>query len=518
MEKRVVLLILDGWGIGRNDATNPIYIAKPKRIEEIRRRYLSGSLQSSGISVGLPWGEEGNSEVGHLTIGAGKVIYQHYPRITLAIRDGSFFRNENLVKGCTHVKKNGGALHLAGLLTEGNVHASLDHLRAFLELAKQHGLTNVYLHLFADGKDSAPRSLSKRLGTVPRYVKEISIGTLASLSGRFYALDRDEHWNYTEKVYRAMVDGTPLVSDVEARIREHYAKGLADEFFEPFAVGAEPHPVREGDALIFFDFREDSIRELAAAFILSDFDKFRVTAFRSLAIITMTSYSSKFNVPVAFPPERVEEPIGKVIADAGLLQLRVAETEKYAHITFFFNGYREQPFANEYRVLIPSRNMASHDLAPEMMTREVATRLAEAIHEGGFNFMLANFASPDVVAHTGNFDAALQAITIVDEAIGKVAAACLDKKVPFIITSDHGHIEEMVDPFTGLPETAHHANLVPFYLIGHEFERLKSEETADWIGKEASGILADVAPTILELMGIKKPDTMTGESVLRTLR
>ncbi len=518
MQQRVVLLVLDGWGIGGYDYTNPLFVAKPKHIEAIKARYLSGALQSSGIAVGLPWDEDGNSEVGHLTIGAGKVLYQHYPRITLAIRDNSFFKNGALISACEHAKQSKGSLHLAGLLTEGNVHASLEHIKALLRLAKENGITNLRLHLFADGKDSAPQSLRKLLGQIRGFIKEIGIGTIESLSGRFYALDRDEHWVYIEKTYRAMTGGGPILNDPETHIQETYAKNLGDEFIEPFSVGPEPHLVQDGDALIFFDFREDSIQELASAFILKTFDKFRVEPFSNLAVVTMTNYSSKFEVPVAFPPERIDEPLGKVLADHGALQLRVAETERYAHVTFFFNGYREKPFSNEYRVLIPSRNVASHDLSPEMMVHEVAARVIEGVEEGGFNFILTNFANADIIAHTGNFDAALQAIAAVDAEIGRITEACLAKNTALIITSDHGHIETMIDRFTGLPRTTHNTALVPFYLIGKNFERQKNEETIAWVEKEAIGILADVAPTVLELLGFPKPLEMTGQSLLRTLR
>lgn len=517
MKRSLVLVILDGWGIGRKDYSNPIYIGKPKNLEYIKTHYLSGALQSSGIAVGLPWDEEGNSEVGHLTLGAGKIIYQHYPKITLAIRNGEFFKNPVFLKAFGHARKNNSAVHLVGLLTQGNVHASLEHLRALLDLGRRQNSTQLYLHLFSDGRDSPPRSAPQLLQEVQGFIKEFGVGRIASLSGRYYALDRDAHWERTEEVYKILTGRGAAIENVNEKISGYYRKGLSDEFIEPFLVGPETHPIQDNDVIIFFNFREDSIRQLAESFILKDFDKFPVTGFKNLLVVTMTSYANKLEVPVAFPNEIVVNPLGKILSDRGLTQLRIAETEKYAHVTFFFNGYREPPYTNEYRVLIPSQQVARHDLAPEMMAREISARLIESIDGGGFDFILANFANPDMVAHTGNFDAALQTILVIDEEIGKIMRTCLAKEAILLITSDHGNIERMVDPFTGRPETQHDPNLVPFYLAGRQFQRLKSEIEVDLIEKEAVGLLSDVAPTILELLDIPQPKEMTGESLLKVL-
>lgn len=518
MKKTVVLVILDGWGIGRKDYSNPLYVIKPKNIEYIKSHYLSGALQSSGIAVGLPWDEEGNSEVGHLTIGAGKIIYQHFPKITLSIQNGEFFKNSAFLDAFNHAKKNSSAVHLMGLLTQGNVHASLEHLRALIALAKKNSCRELYLHFFSDGKDSPPKSVLNLLETVRGFIGEYGIGLVASISGRYYALDRDDHWDRTQKTYETITNRGTAVQDIEEKINDHYRRGLTDEFIEPMLVGDAAHPIHDNDALIFFDFREDSIRQIASSFITKNFNKFKTENFVNLYVVTMTSYSDKFDTSVAFPNETIDNPLGKILSDNDKLQLRIAETEKYAHVTYFFNGYRDRPFKNEYRVLIPSKNVTRHDETPEMMTKEISTRAVESISEGGFDFILINFANPDMIAHTGNYDAALQAVVIVDEEIEKILKICLDKNVILIITSDHGHIEKMVDPLTGRPETKHVANLVPFYLIARGFERFKNDLEIDWIEKEATGILSDVAPTVLELLDIPKPQEMTGQSLMKSLR
>ncbi len=517
MKRRVILAILDGWGIGRRDFTNPIHAVQPKNINYLKTHYFSGSLQASGIAVGLPWDEEGNSEVGHLNLGAGKVIYQHFPKITLSIERGEFFKNPALLKAFAHAKAHSSAVHLIGLVSEGNVHASLEHLRALMMFAKRVGCENLNLQLFSDGKDSRPKSAIDLLGKIKKIINDAGVGAIVSLSGRFYALDRDGYWERTEKTYRVLTGTGETTEDLDAHIRKHYERGLSDEFIEPTMVA--PHrPVKDNDALIFFNFREDSMRQIAASFILKDFDKFPTQKFKNLYLVTMTHYADNLAVPVAFANETVDQPLGRVLSDNGRVQLRIAETEKYAHVTYFFNGYLEKPFANEYRVLIPSPGVARHDEAPEMMAREVAARTLEAIDAGGTDFILVNFANPDVIAHTGNYDAALQAVLVVDEEIGRLSKACLNEEIVLLITSDHGNIERMIDPLTGRAETQHDPSLVPIYLVGRGFERPKSDWAIEIVEKEAVGILSDVAPTVLELMGLPKPAEMTGESLLKVLR
>jgi len=518
MKRTIILLILDGWGIGRKDYTNPIHQSKLPNISYIKTHYWVGSLQASGIAIGLPWGEEGNSEVGHLTLGAGKVLYQHFPRITLAIKSGEFFKNSALLGAIEHVKKNNSALNLIGLLTDGAVHAAFDHLAALIELAAKNNIRKVNLHLISDGRDSPPTSLLSLLERLKRVTEQFGVGKLASISGRFYAMDRDEHWERIKKAYKAMVgEGTPL-SNLEEKIKEEYQKDLNDEFIEPVIIGPEINPISENDAVILFNFREDRMKEITEVLTNPVFDKFPTKQFKNLYVVTMTNYGDKFKVPVAFPPQIVEVPLGKVLSDGGRNQLRVAETEKYAHVTYFFNGLIEKPFENEYRILFPSKNVARHDEFPEMLAREISARVIESIEEGGYDFILANFANPDMIAHTGNYDAALRALEVVDEEVGRILKAVTAKDDVLIITSDHGNVEQMLSPLTALSETKHDPNPVPIYLIAKEFERVKDEKSAEDVERRVIGLLSDVAPTVLELMGIPRPKEMSGQSLINILR
>lgn len=510
--KPVVLIILDGWGIGRKDTTNPIQIANLKNIEFIKRNFLYGSLQASGIAVGLPWNEEGNSEVGHVTIGAGKIIYQHYPRISTAIRNGEFVKNEVLLKAMAHARNNNSALNLVGLLTEGNIHASLEHLLALIDLAKKNNTPKINLHLFSDGKDSAPQSL-------PNLINKLN-HPIATISGRYYALNRDRHWDRTEKVYNCLVGQRSAAPDVIEYAKKYYDRGLNDEFIEPAIIGADPNQnvIHDNDAIIFFNFREDSIRQLAESFINPHFDKFPMKKFNNLAITTMTHYSESFGAPVAFPPETISRPLGKILSENGKAQLRIAETEKYAHITYFFNGLQDQPMENEFRVLVPSRNVPHHDEYPEMMAQEITSRAIQAIEGGGFDFILANYANPDVIAHTGNFDAAVKAIEIIDAQIEKLTEAILRQNGAMIITADHGNIERMINPLTWMPETMHDTSPVPIYLVGQHFRtQPKNDAAIDYLEKNTAGILSDIAPTVLELLDVPKSSEMTGRSLIKLL-
>lgn len=518
MNRRVALVILDGWGIGREDDSNPIFTAELENVKFFRERYATGALQASGIAVGLPWGEEGNSEVGHLTIGAGKVIYQHYPRITIAIESGDFFKNPALAKAFQHVKQFQSAVHLVSILSESNVHASLDHLRAVLQAAKQERVSNVYLHAISDGKDSAPQSFVKLLDRVEGFMREIGVGRTASVMGRYYAMDRDEHWSRTERATLSLLGKAPIAASARDVARNHYRENLGDEFLVPTLIGPEPRTLRANDALIFLNYREDSMRQIASVFLLPEFDKFARQAPAGLFGVTMTRYSEAFSAEVAFPQEQVAHPLGRVLADSGKSQIRIAETEKYAHVTYFFNGYREQPFTDEYRILVPSKTVVRADQAPEMMAREVANRLIESIDASGADFFLANFANADVLGHTGNVEATIAGVRAVDAELGKILRIALEREVTLIVTADHGNAERMRDPVTGVPENKHNPNPVPIYFIAPDFERQKSERGAVAAEREVVGVLSDVAPTVLELMGISKPSEMTGESLVRLLR
>jgi 2,3-bisphosphoglycerate-independent phosphoglycerate mutase len=510
MKKNVLLVILDGWGIGQLDESNPIYKARPQTIQEIKRRFPLGGLQASGIAVGLPWGEEGNSEVGHLTLGAGKILYQHFPRISLAVRDGSFFKNQVLKNAFNHARKNNSNVHLIGLLSAGNVHSSFEHLAALLEMAKQENFNRVYLQLFTDGRDGPPKSAAGLL-------KNLNPEILASLSGRFYALDRTRHWERTEAVYKVLTGNGKIVSDYQKILTETYERNFNDAFVEPVIIGS-PHPIQDNDAAIFFEFREDSPQQLVAAFADPDFKNFPVKKFSNLHLVTMTRYDEKFNLPVAFPPETINKPLGKILAENDKIQLRIAETEKYAHVTFFFNGYHKEPFTNEYRILVPSLNVPRYDQSPEMMAKAITDRALNSVNENIYDFILINYANPDSIGHTGNYEAALKAISVVDQEIGRLLKIVMAQPdTTMIITSDHGNIERMIDPLTGLIETKHDPNPVPFYLVGKNFERVKTDAEISKAENRIIGTLADVAPTVLNLLNLPQPSEMTGENLLPTI-
>ena len=514
MEKRsVVLVILDGWGIGSDDFTNPIYVAKPKNIEYLKQNFPSGSLQASGIAVGLPWGEEGNSEVGHLNMGAGKIIYQNYPRITMAIRNGEFFKNETLKKAFDHAKENNASVNFVGLLTEANVHASFEHLEALIKFAEKENFPpeKVNLHLITDGRDSPPKSALGLINRLP------DIKQLASIGGRFYTMDRDKHWERTKLGYDVLAGDGPVTNDFTAHLNENYAKNLNDEYVLPTLIGPEIKPIKENDSVIFFNFREDRMKQIVKSFIDKDFANFPAKKFTNLYVATMTNYDDLFKTNVIFPPEVINTCLSKILADSGKIQWRVTETEKYAHITYFFNGEQEQPFQNEYRVLVPSQIGFKFDEHPEMRAEEITQRLVEAIEEKAYDFILTNYANSDIIAHTGNFNATVEAINVVDEQIGKITKAVLDSNAILIITSDHGNAERLVNPETGEPETKHDISPVPIYLVANEFKRQRTAADIRNGERKQIGVLADVTPTILDLMKIKKPAEMTGQSLLEYL-
>ncbi len=516
MKRTVVLTIIDGWGIGRDDSTNPIHTTNPANLNYIKQNYLSGALQASGIAVGLPWGEEGNSEVGHLTIGAGKVIYQHYPRISLAIKSGEFFKNKVLKSAFDHSIKNNSGVNLIGLLTEGNVHSSFEHLEALIKYARISGVQKLNIHIETDGKDSSQKSAPNLIKKLQKIMAENNLGVLASVSGRFYALDRDGHHDRTKQAYNAMIGNGKKIENIETWLEQNYNKGLDDQFIEPATISTN-NCIKENDAVIFFDFREDSVRQIAEAFILPDFNQFSILDNSKLKVITFTKYSPKFNCEVAFPQDVIEKPLGLALSEAGKIQLRIAETEKYAHITYFFNGLNEPPYPSEYRILIPSQNIARHDEHPEMMAKEITSRAIQAIEERSTDFILINFANADLIAHTGNFEAGVKAINVIDQEIRRLLDCVLENNAILIITADHGNIEQMADPATGLPETKHNLSPVPIYIVGQEFVSIKTNEQTERAQKEIVGVLSDVAPTILEIMNLPKPAQMTGESLLKNL-
>lgn len=504
--RQAILIILDGWGIGREDESNPIHMVKPKSFQWLEENFPITSLQASGISVGLPWGETGNSEVGHLTLGAGKVLYQHYPKIEMAIRDKSFFQNPVLKKAFAHARSNNAGINFAGLLSKANVHASLDHIKGLLKMAEMEGLQNVKLHLFADGKDSPPKSILQ-------FLKEIPKEKLATLTGRYYAMDRSEHWDLTQAAYENMTGtGGNAVETVEAELENLFRRGLAEEYLPPLRLKPEKY-IEDGDSLIFFNYREDSIRQLARSFILENFDKFQRKNFRNLFVAIFSKYEEGLDAPVVFETDAITDTLGKVLSDAGKTQLRVAESYKYAHVTYFFNGYREPPYKNEYRALIPSVSTPHPEEYPDLRASAITDRILEAVQSGGFDFVLANYSNPDTIGHTANYEAGLKAVKTIDRELDRLLKTAVSPETAIIITSDHGNVEEMLSPMTALPESQHDPNPVPLYLVAPEF---KSKRFLNWrsLKTETMGSLAEVAPTILELMGVGKPGEMTGKSLL----
>lgn len=511
MKHTVVLMILDGWGIGRSDESNPIYVVNPPAFKWLQENYPVTSLQASGISVGLPWGEVGNSEVGHLTLGAGKVIYQYYPRITLAIRDGSFFKNETLVAACAHARTNNSALNLVGLLSKGNVHASIEHLAALIKLAREAQVPRIKLHLFADGKDMAPRTVKELLSSLPQEM-------IATLTGRYYAMDREGNWDLTKDAYNCLVNGEGVMAKdaLDAILARNYERGLTEEFLPPLRFGGPEMNIEDNDAVVFFNYREDSIRQLAEVFIAKEFESFPRKVFSNLFLATMTRYKETFGVPIAFPPDLVKNPLGKVLSEAGKTQLRLAESYKYAHVTYFFNGYEETPYKNEYRVLVPSEAIPHPDEHPSMMAPLITDRLIQAIQGQAFDFILVNYANPDTIGHTGNYDAAQATVRVLDAELEKILKVAIHPDITLIITADHGNLEQVINPMTGRVETQHDPNPVPLYLVSGKY-RGRKFVNQESLATQTAGILSDVAPTILEIMGIPKPPEMIGESLFKNL-
>ncbi len=523
MIKPVFLIVLDGWGENPSFEGNAIAQAKTPNIDKITRFYPETLLQASGISVGLPWGEMGNSEVGHLTLGAGRVIYQNLPRITLSIQDGTFLRNEALLTAVESAKKNEGAFHIMGLASEGSVHSSLDHLFALIEFAQKNGLKKVFLHLFTDGRDAPPTSGLKVVGEVETRLSEYSCGKIASLCGRYFAMDRNDNWNRIEKAYNLLTlgRGKKEKNALEA-IQKSYASNVTDEFIEPTLIDngtGEIGTIKDGDSVVFFNFREDRARQLTKAFVLPIFTKFKRENYLSnLEFVCFTQYEDNLPVRVAFPPLAITNSLGEVISRAGLHQLRIAETEKYAHVTYFFNGGREEPFPNEERILIPSQSVSTYDKMPEMSAPDITAEVIKELGKGKYSFVLVNFANPDMVGHTGNLPATISAIETVDVCLGKIVPQVLKMGGSLFITADHGNAEELTNPRTEEVDTEHSVFPVPFWHVAPGNQRQKSEAEIMTGRNNVRGILSDVAPTILNFLGLKVPPEMTGRNLLEILK
>ena len=508
MKKPTVLLILDGYGERKEKDGNAIALANTPVMDKLKKEFPYVEGQASGLFVGLPDGQMGNSEVGHMNMGAGRIVYQELTRITKAIEDGDFFENKALKEAVEHCKKENTALHFMGLVSSGGVHSHIGHIYGLLELAKRAGLKKVYLHAFLDGRDTPPDSGKSFLMDVEKKMQELGVGEIATISGRYYAMDRDKNYDRVEKAYRAMVDGTgEKASSVEEAIDASYAKKVYDEFVLPTVIEKDGavHTVSDGDAMIFFNFRPDRAREICHAFCDDEFNFFNRGARKKVFFVCFTDYDPTIpNKLVAFEKEEIHNTLGEVVSNLGKNQLRIAETEKYAHVTFFFNGGKEEPYENEDRILVPSpKEVPTYDLKPEMSCYTVTEKLTEAIRSGKYDLVVANFANPDMVGHTGVLSAAIKAIEGVDECMGKGVDAVESMHGNIFILADHGNADIMIDEKTGEPYTAHTTNPVPFILVSDEKHKLRE-----------GGCLADVAPTLLELMGIPQPKEMTGKSLL----
>lgn len=503
----VAIIILDGWGLGKEYAGNAILKAKTPNYRLLMENYPSTTLKASGLSVGLPEGQMGNSEVGHLNIGAGRIIYQELTRISKSIENKEFFNKKELLSAIENCKKNNSKLHLMGLLSDGGVHSHNSHLYALLELAKSQGLEEVYIHCFLDGRDVPPKSGKGYLEELEAKISEIGVGKIATIAGRYYAMDRDKRWERTQLAYDALTlgVGNTAGSAIEI-INKSYAEEVTDEFVVPSVIVNNQKPVAvvdDGDSIIFFNFRPDRARQLTRAFVDVNFEGFERTKKVNTYYVCMTQYDKTIeNVEIVYRPQNYTNTLGEYISSLGMKQLRIAETEKYAHVTFFFNGGVEKPNEGEDRVLIPSPKVATYDLKPEMSAIEVKDEVIARIRSEEYDFIVLNFANTDMVGHTGDFNAAVKAIETVDECLGEIVQEITRINGKVLITADHGNAEEMIDVETGGKLTAHTTNRVPCIIVGEGNIKLRE------------GILADIAPTLLDMMGVPIPREMTGTSLI----
>lgn len=508
-KKPTVLMILDGFGLNDKKDANAVYEAKTPVIDNLMANYPFVKGNASGLSVGLPEGQMGNSEVGHMNMGAGRIVYQDLTRITKEIQDGTFFENPALLKAIENVKANNSALHLYGLLSDGGVHSHNTHLYGLLELAKRHGLEQVYVHCFLDGRDTPPASGADYIKELYEKMQELGVGQIASVMGRYYAMDRDNRWDRVEKAYRAIAFGEGIQAECPYdAVKASYEKEVYDEFVVPTVIMRDGKPtatVNDGDSIIFFNFRPDRAREITRAFCADEFDGFDRGERKKVTYICFTEYDVTIpNKEVAFNKVEIKNTFGEFLASKGLKQARIAETEKYAHVTFFFNGGVEAPNPGEDRILVNSPKVATYDLKPEMSAYEVCDKLVEAIKSDKYDVIIINFANPDMVGHTGVESAAIKAVEAVDTCVGRAVEALKEVDGQMILCADHGNCEQLVDYTTGVPFTAHTTNPVPFILINYDPAYTLKE----------GGCLADLAPTLIDMMGLEKPVEMTGHSLL----
>jgi 2,3-bisphosphoglycerate-independent phosphoglycerate mutase len=504
----LVLIVLDGWGYSEHDKCNAIQGARIPVWNRLWSQYPHLLIRTSGTAVGLPADQMGNSEVGHLNLGAGRVVYQEFTRISRAIESGSFFTNPTLTNAVDQATAEGKAVHILGLLSPGGVHSHEEHIQAMVKLAVDRKATQVYVHAFLDGRDTPPKSAAASLAAMEETLARLGRGQIASIIGRYYAMDRDHRWPRIQAAYDLIAQGKAAFQapTAAAALDMAYTRGESDEFVQATAVvpkGGKPVRIEDGDVVIFMNYRSDRARQITRPFIEGGFYGFnRDYRPRLAAFVSLTEYNKEFDIPVAFPAERLKNVFGEYIAKLGLRQLRLAETEKYAHVTFFFNGGEEQPFPGEDRILVPSPNVATYDLKPEMSAPEVTDKLVAAIESRRYDTIICNYANPDMVGHTGKLDAAVKAIETIDACLGRVVEALQHAGGELLITADHGNAEQMCNDATGQAHTAHTSNLVPFIYAGRPAQ------------PGATGCLADVAPTMLYLMGLNKPAEMSGQTLM----
>ncbi len=509
MARRLVLIILDGWGLSPERTYNAVALARTPTFDEITARFPWTALEASGPRVGLPEGQMGNSEVGHMNMGAGRVVYQDLTRIDQAIADGDFFTNPVLRAAFTPYSGDASAVHLIGLVSDGGVHSHLRHLHALLELARRQNRQRVYVHAFTDGRDTSPASGQSFLGDLRDTMARLGVGQLATVSGRHFAMDRDHRWERTQAAVDAMTRSVgPTAEDPVELLAASYARGITDEFVTPTVLvtpsGQPVGPIRDGDSVVCFNFRADRVRQLTAALAHTQFEGFERATSPDVSYTCLTEYDSRYRLPVAFTPQRFSAHLGEVLGSSGLSNLRLAESEKYAHVTYFFNCGHEVPYRGEDRLLIPSPRVSTYDKTPAMSAGEIADALIDDLTSGRHDVVICNFANADMVGHTGSLEATVAAVEFLDGCLARVAVAARKVGATLLVTADHGNCEQMWDPSTGMPHTAHTGNPVPFIVVSD--------------GKvpplRAGGALCDVAPTALQLLGVAQPKEMTGESLL----